>query len=89
MTLWFGPFVDIRPDHGYFYLCPSCYRERIQPHLDEVHGRVADLYRRARELGLDVDPARDEGGPDAATPDDASDEAARATVPAGGGGGDG
>lgn len=57
MTLWFGPFVDMRPDTGYFYLCPSCYRERIKPHLDQVQGRLAELHPLARHLGLHHEPA--------------------------------
>jgi hypothetical protein len=55
MTLWFGPFADIRPDYGYFYLCPACYRDRIKPHLDTVQGRLAELHPLARHLGLHQD----------------------------------
>jgi hypothetical protein len=56
MTLWFGPFVDMRPDHGYFYLCPDCYRERIKPHLDQVQNRLAELHPLAHHLGLHPRP---------------------------------
>jgi hypothetical protein len=63
MTLWFGPFVDLRPDYGYFHLCPSCYREYVKPHMDQVQGRLAELHPLAHHLGLHTD------GPDADTPD--------------------
>jgi hypothetical protein len=51
MTLWFGPFVDLRPDYGYFHLCPACYRQFVKPHLDEVQGRLAELHPLNRHLG--------------------------------------
>lgn len=57
MTLWFGPFVDLRPDTGYFHLCPACYREHVKPHLDQVQGRLAELHPLARQLGLHIDPS--------------------------------
>jgi hypothetical protein len=44
MTLWFGPYVEVAPDHGYFYLCPPCYRDRVKPHLEKVQGRLAELH---------------------------------------------
>jgi hypothetical protein len=63
MTLWFGPFVDIRPDHGYFHLCPACYHERVKPHLDKVQGRLAELHPLTHQLGLHRD--EEESGEDA------------------------
>jgi hypothetical protein len=74
MTKWFGPFVEMRPDTGYFYLCPACYRERIKPHLDQVQNRLFDLHPLARHLGLYVDDA------DLEPPDEP--EAAEAEAPA-------
>ncbi len=35
MTLWFGRYVGIEPDHGYFYLCPECFQAQVEPHLEE------------------------------------------------------
>lgn len=66
MTLWFGPFVDLRPDTGYFHLCPACYREHVKPHLDQVQGRLAELHPLARQLGLHVDPSTEPSEDDAA-----------------------
>jgi hypothetical protein len=31
MSLWFAARAGIPPDHGYFYLCPACYRRLIDP----------------------------------------------------------
>jgi hypothetical protein len=59
MTLWFGPFVEIRPESGYFHLCPACYRDRIEPHLEQVQGRLLELHPLARHLGLHLDPPAD------------------------------
>lgn len=43
MTLWFGPFIEIEPAHGYFHLCPSCYRECVAPHMEEIEHTLARL----------------------------------------------
>lgn len=65
MTLWFGPFVDLPPDHGYFHLCPDCYRTHVHPHLEAVHGRLADLHPL---LARHLEGAADgNGGPDSAS----------------------
>lgn len=29
MTLWFGHLAGVPLDHGYFYLCPSCFSRYI------------------------------------------------------------
>lgn len=50
MTLWFGSFVELEPDHGYFYLCPSCYRTYVAEHLEEVQDRLARLHPSTRAL---------------------------------------
>jgi hypothetical protein len=92
MTLWFGPFVELRPDSGYFYLCPRCYGEYIQPHVDQVGGKLPDLYRLARHLGLhpDLEEVEDAGNdPEPASPDDAWTDGAPTAIPAGGGRADG
>lgn len=44
MTLWFGPFVDMEPSHGYFYLCPDCYGRFVEPEIEEVQGKLAHLH---------------------------------------------
>jgi hypothetical protein len=91
MTRWFGPFVEMRPDYGYFYLCPVCYEERIKPHLDEAHGHLPELYHLARQMGLDVDLPDDDGGEESVGGELGAriERAARASrvIPAGGGGG--
>jgi hypothetical protein len=90
MTLWFGPFVDMRPDHGYFYLCPACYRDRIKPHLDVVQGRLAELHPLARHLGLHVDPVEqdvdqeDQDGRDDLSPETTGSGSSAPRVAAGG-----
>jgi hypothetical protein len=77
MTLWFGPFVDIGPDYGYFHLCPACYREFVKPHLDHVQGRLAELHPLARQLGLhtgaDPEDELDPGDLDLPSPVDRAD----------------
>lgn len=63
MTLWFGPFIDLEPAHGYFYLCPACFHDRIEDHLDELQTSLARMNpeaaeylerERERDLGRDV-----------------------------------
>ncbi len=44
MTLWFGALADLPPQGGYFYLCPSCYAERIEPELGGIHERLARMH---------------------------------------------
>lgn len=44
MTLWFGSFIELEPAHGYFHLCPTCYGEQVEPHLDDVQGKLAHLH---------------------------------------------
>jgi hypothetical protein len=36
MTLWFGRFVELPVEAGYFYLCPRCYTRFIAPHVPPV-----------------------------------------------------
>lgn len=43
MTLWFGPFIDVEPAHGYFHVCPSCYEECVAPHIEEIEHTLARL----------------------------------------------
>lgn len=63
MTLWFGPFIDIEPAHGYFHLCPVCFDDHIRPHLDELQSTLARLNpavaeflerEKVRDLGLEA-----------------------------------
>lgn len=44
MTLWFGPLAEQAPGLGYFYLCPTCYDECIEPHIDEVLDKLARMH---------------------------------------------
>jgi phage terminase large subunit GpA-like protein len=58
MTLWFGPFADVEPAQGYFHLCPACYRATVQPHVEKVQGRLAELHP-AAAAHLDREAARE------------------------------
>lgn len=58
MTLWYGPFADIEPAQGYFYLCPDCYRSSVHPHVEQVQGRLAELHP-AAAAHLEREAARD------------------------------
>lgn len=83
MTHWFGPFVELRPDHGYFYLCPACYHEHVHPHLEAVQGRLAELHPlAARHLEHAENGDRSgEGEPaTAAERAQAADDAARRSI---------
>jgi len=44
MTLWFGGFAGQPAGGGYFHLCPACHRECIEPHLEELRERMAELH---------------------------------------------
>lgn len=44
MTHWFGPLIDLPAGSGYFHLCPRCYEAHIQPHLEAMQGRLAELH---------------------------------------------
>jgi hypothetical protein len=44
MTLWFGQYAGLRPESGYFYLCPACYQSCIAPHAADVMLRLADSH---------------------------------------------
>jgi hypothetical protein len=35
MTVFFGEYVELPPEPGYFYLCPKCYEAEVEPHLDD------------------------------------------------------
>ncbi len=48
MTLWFGPLVELEPDHGYFYLCPECHDELIVPELERIQNRILELHPAAQ-----------------------------------------
>ena len=41
MTLWFGALADLEPSHGYFHLCPPCFVECVEPHLEEMQNTIA------------------------------------------------
>lgn len=83
MTHWFGPFVELRPDHGYFYLCPACYTEHVQPHLEAVQGRLAELHPAAGRSLAEESSEGEPGGAESASAADralAADEAARRSM---------
>lgn len=80
MTHWFGPFVDVPPDHGYFYLCSACYDERVREHLEAVQGKLAELHpAAARQLEQAASQEPTESEPTASSADRAraADAAAR------------
>jgi hypothetical protein len=30
MTHWYGRYIGLADDHGYFYLCPRCYAAKVR-----------------------------------------------------------
>jgi hypothetical protein len=52
MSLWFGPYAGVRPEPGYFYLCPNCYQSCIGPHLGEVLHRLTEAHPARRVAPL-------------------------------------
>ncbi len=66
MNLWFGPFIDLEPAHGYFHLCPTCFDDFVGPHLDELQSSLARMNPAAAEY-LERERERDLGNE---TPDD-------------------
>lgn len=36
MTPFFGPFLELEAEPGYFYVCPDCYERLVMPHMEEV-----------------------------------------------------
>jgi hypothetical protein len=74
MTLWFGPFIELEPAHGYFYLCPECYRECVEPNMEEVQGKLAQLHP---TVAAYLERQRDEeGSVESAEPEDADADGA-------------
>jgi hypothetical protein len=37
MTHWYGRYIDLPEDQGYFYLCPRCYAVRVRSR-ERAHG---------------------------------------------------
>lgn len=63
MTVFFGEYVELPPEPGYFYLCPKCYEADVEPHLDDdTHEAIRASLQLAQER-LDAaggdHPARD------------------------------
>ena len=56
MTQWFGAAAGVAPDHGYFDLCPACYRRLIIPHLepDDIKAALAYAARQADHAVLEA-----------------------------------
>ena len=80
MTLWFGPFVELEPAHGYFYLCPRCFGECVEPHMEDVQGKLAHLHpavaaylEREREQEQEREDGDDAGSGGADAPDEEPD----------------
>jgi len=81
MALWFGRHAGVPSDGGYFYLCPSCYAEHVEPNLEEVLNRLVEQHPFLHRLRPDHDvhqampprqagalPIAHEGPPAAASP---------------------
>lgn len=50
MTVFFGEFVELSPEPGYFYLCPKCYGTEVEPHLDaDAHEAIRASLKLAQE----------------------------------------
>ncbi len=65
MTVFFGEFVDLPPEPGYFYLCPACFVRDVEPYLDEDQIRDSLLLReerRKQERSGAVEPAEEPVG---------------------------
>lgn len=67
MTLWFGPFAELEPAHGYFHLCPACFDETIAPEMDELQSNLARLNPEAAAY---LERERESGRGPADRPDD-------------------
>jgi hypothetical protein len=61
MTIFFGPFLEIGPEAGYFYLCPSCFESLVEPYLDEED--LLDSLLLGRMAGGEAE-AEDDAEPD-------------------------
>ena len=63
MALWFGRLAGLPSDGGYFYLCPSCYAQHVEPHLPEVLDRLVEQHPFLHRLRGDHDgmPLRQAG----------------------------
>ncbi|MEX0891692.1 MAG: hypothetical protein WEB88_05925, partial [Gemmatimonadota bacterium] len=48
MNLWFGRFLELPLEGGYFYLCPACYKELVVPHLADVRQQVLEVHPHLR-----------------------------------------
>jgi len=48
MNLWFGRFLELPLEGGYFYLCPACYAELVVPHLADVRQQVLEVHPHLR-----------------------------------------
>jgi hypothetical protein len=43
-TFFFGPVAELPAESGYFYLCPTCFADRVGPHLGALLERLAHLH---------------------------------------------
>lgn len=80
MTLWFGPFIEIEPAHGYFHLCPSCYDECVAPELEDVQQTLARLHPTASAF-LESDGYLETPEPEAPPPATGAPDRERDTPP--------
>ena len=56
MSLWFGQYAGLRPEGGYFYLCPACYQHCIEPHAAEVMQRLTDAHPARNATSRPLEP---------------------------------
>lgn len=62
MSRWFAAPAGLPLEGGYFYLCPNCFQELIEPHLEEL----LDLLREHQPAPKSAaQPPEGAGGPEA------------------------
>lgn len=74
MSRWFALPAGLPLEGGYFYLCPACFDELIQPHWEQI---VDGLLERQRPAHMPVRAT--EGQPESAAASPTLDSAAPST----------
>ncbi len=77
MKVFFGHLLELPADPGYFYLCPACYDELIEPVLPEVLERL----RPPGTAPAPGDAAQPEPGREPMDGEESADEGGGATAP--------
>ena len=66
MSRWFAAPAGLALVGGYFYLCPSCFEELIQPHQDELLDVLREHHPAPRPTAHPDQPDPPAGTPPAA-----------------------